>query len=359
MAKALQTVLVAPLDWGLGHATRCIPVVEKLIEKECTVVLGGSGIGLNLLRSRFPQLDFMELPSYNITYPETGSMHFHLIKKLPSLLKTIDREKRTLEKAIDTLGITHVISDNRYGLHSNKARCVLMTHQVHIASGLSIGLADQLLFLLHKIFLQKFDVIWIVDFGDNEGLAGKLSSSKGLKIPFLYTGTLSRFKKPELKFRNDTGLKYEHIALLSGPEPQRSLFEKKCFDYFHALDGPCLIVTGKGNSVREKVGSIDVWSSIQDDELVSILKSGACLYGRPGYSTLMDLARLEHEKAIFIPTPGQTEQEYLGKRISENHGYTIIQQKDFPNSGMICSGSKLPDMQNGLLERCIQGLLSA
>ena len=40
--KAKKRILVAPLDWGIGHATRCIPIIQQLITHNYEVIIASS-----------------------------------------------------------------------------------------------------------------------------------------------------------------------------------------------------------------------------------------------------------------------------------------------------------------------------
>ncbi len=357
MQSGRANVLVAPLDWGLGHATRCIPVIEKLLQKGCNVVLGGSGIGLDLLRERYPTLDSEQLPSYNITYPRKGSMALHIARQIPEIFRVIREEKRMFDEIVSRRDITHVISDNRYGLHSEKAPSVIMTHQVHVSSGTKLSFIDHLLFLIHRNKLEQFDSIWIVDNPNDDRLAGDLSSSKGLRKPFQYTGLLSRFAIMPMHKEHEKHPVYTKMAILSGPEPQRSLLEEKMKSFFMQSTERCLIVRGVGGKAKEKIANVDLFDSINDQTLLAMLHPETTLYTRPGYSTLMDLAFITHTNTVFVPTPGQTEQEYLGLLMRNRFGYSCIHQDSFPKEHEVCHGKELSPPSSQPLEDCIDMLL--
>lgn len=358
MTQQQKTVLVAPLDWGLGHATRCIPVIEQLQEHGFKVIIGGSGTGLQLLKKRFPHLDLIELPSYRITYPTNGSMLLHMLLKTPFLLSAIQKEKKLLPSILRGYGISHVLSDNRYGLHHQDAHCVFMTHQVHIRSGTRFPFADRLLFWLQRRFLNQFNRVWIVDEPAESGgvLAGRLSSSEGLTIPHHYIGILSRFPiKSDAAITSE--MHYDRLALLSGPEPQRTILEEKIFRHFNTLPGRSLIVKGVHGNTVTHINDVTFFDGITDSQMTGVLSHNPVFYARPGYSTLMDLARLQHGKVVFIPTPGQTEQEYLGKVYEEKYGFTCIQQaSSFPAEDSVKTGLWPPLQDAEILKKIISQL---
>lgn len=343
-------VLVAPLDWGLGHATRCIPVIRELILQQAEVIIAASGNGFHLLQNTFPDCTLIDIPGIRIRYPAKGSMAFSMVIQMPAILKAIRKEKEMLSSMIGSHGITHVISDNRYGLYDIRVKCVFISHQISIKNPGLLKFTEPLLYQMHKKRIEKFNELWIPDIHGTDNLAGSLTKTPGLAIPKKYTGFLSRFNHSI----QNAEKKYECIALLSGPEPQRSLLEKKLKDYFLSSKKKCLLVLGiPGLPSRTSVENVEIINTITDTELQHWLHPDTTLFCRPGYSTLMDLAILGHRKNVFIPTPGQTEQEYLAERFKNLYGYTVIQQSD-PIPADITKGKKLPDnIQNNLLPAII------
>lgn len=360
MQETAVRILVAPLDWGLGHATRCIPVIESLKRRGCEVLIAGSGLGGELLSKRFPDLVFEPLPSYNITYSRKGSMAVHLLKQLPQLLNIIRDERNALEQIIAKHQVSCVISDNRYGLYNSGVKSIFMTHQIHISSGRNWKWIDQALFVLHRKFIEKFDEVWIVDEPEHEKgkWAGKLSSSNGLRIPYRYVGLLSRFSHNNESKLGSNEMSFQRIALLSGPEPQRGLLEHKMLQYFDGLPGKSLVVRGiAGDEVRVDKNTT-ILNVIDDSTLTKVMSSNPIVYCRSGYSTLMDLLHLHHARAVFIPTPGQTEQAYLADRFARMYGFTHVEQgMMFPDEVEIAE-AQYPKLDNrDFLEDSIDSLL--
>lgn len=359
MQQTAVRVLVAPLDWGLGHATRCVPIIEALKRRGFNVLIAGSGLGGELLRKRFPNLVFEPLPSYNITYPRKGSMFLHLLRQMPRLLSVIRGERLALEQIIAKNQVTHVISDNRYGLYNSAAKCIFMTHQIHISSGRNWQWIDHLLFVLHRGFFEKFDKIWIVDepANDEGRWAGKLSSHRGLRIPYRYVGLLSRFSHQGC-IQDSKESPFQRIALLSGPEPQRTILEKKMLKCFDDLPGMSLIVRGVAGDEARIEKNITILNSVDDSTLIKAISSNPVVYCRSGYSTLMDLLHLHHTRAVLIPTPGQTEQAYLADRFARIYGFTLTEQSMVFNEEAEIADARYPKMDSrNFLEESIDGLL--
>ena len=349
-------VLVAPLDWGLGHATRCIPIIRELIRQEAKVIVSAQGGGKILLQNEFPSISFIDIPGYKIRYPAKGSMAWAILIQLPGFLKAIKKEQLLLSRMIGIHHITHVISDNRFGLFSKVAKCTFITHQVKIKSSKGLRFLEPLLFSLNKKRIEKFDELWIPDLKFPENLSGGLSDCSGINIPVKYLGLLSRFDKPAKTDQKN----FEAIALLSGPEPQRSLIEKKITDLFIGSGKKCLIIGGvPENIINKQTENCQRISTISDQEFLQLLHPDTTVLCRPGYSTIMDLVVLGHRKVAFIPTPGQTEQEYLAQILKEKYNYCVLSQDDDFTEIDFPAGNEIPfTFSPGKVQSIIENFLS-
>lgn len=298
-------ILVAPLDWGLGHATRCIPIINCLLECKCKVSVAGSGSSLELLKQEFPHLVFHELPAHKITYSSNRFFLINLILQTPRLVNSIRQERKELQRIVRANKVDAIISDNRYGCHASGVYSVLLIHQLNIILPPSLAWGKQLVDFIHHHCIKKFDACWVPDFPGSI-FSGRLSESK--KINARFVGLLSRFT-----VRDDTRKNGLIVGLVSGPEPQREIFEKLLISEFKKLNSPSLIVRGLPNQVREEVNeqSVRLISHAPAIELEKILAGAEIVIARGGYSTIMDLHALGKKQVIFVPTPGQTEQEYL------------------------------------------------
>lgn len=303
-----KNILVAPLNWGFGHATRCIPIIYKLIECNFNPIIASDGEALRLLQKEFPKLKSIELPSYNISYPKNGNLlKWKLLFDTPRVLKTIKKEKKLIEQIVVKENITGIISDNRFGVRSNKVPSVFITHQLNVLSGSTTYFSSK----LHQKFINKFDECWIPDFNSDKSLAKRLSHSDAIYNQ-KFIGILSRFK------RKNTQIKYGLLVLLSGVEPLRSQLEKKLIEELKNYSGKVLFVQGiieKHQKKREE-NNTTYYNFLLTDELENAINESELVLARSGYSTIMDLAALG-KKAFFIPTTGQYEQEYLAKRMQK------------------------------------------
>jgi uncharacterized protein (TIGR00661 family) len=324
------SVLVAPLDWGLGHATRCIPIINELILQGARVIVAANPAQNTLLKSEFPQIEFVEIPGYHIRYKSGIFLKWNLLFRIPSILKQIKKENTWLDEILRKYHIDAVISDNRYGLFHKTCPCIFLTHQLQIQSGIghSVGrYMNRRILKWNYAFIEKFSSCWIPDWGGELSIAGLLSHPDKLpSIPVKYIGPLSRFSKSEKNIQGNTLL-----ILLSGPEPQRTEFENILFRQLAESTVLAVVVRGLPGSdltipfIRD---GIQIWNHLPSDVLNTLLNNSEYIVVRSGYSTVMDLLAVKRN-AILVPTPGQTEQEYLGKYLHEKKWMYTMAQKNF------------------------------
>ncbi|MCB0461347.1 MAG: glycosyltransferase [Flavobacteriaceae bacterium] len=316
-----KRILIAPLNWGLGHAARCIPIIEELINHNFEPIIGSDGNALSLLKKEFPNLQTFELPSYNVNYSKKGTyLKLKLISNIPSIAIAIKNENNFIKKFVKTHNIDGVISDNRLGLYCKQVPCVIMTHQLNVLSGNTTYLSTK----LHQKFINKFDECWVPDFKGDKNLSGILGHPKKISVSKKYIGPLSRFNKIS------TEIKHDLLVLLSGPEPQRSLLENKLLAELKKYKGNIVFIKGKIESVQKVnvENHITIYNYMTTSELEKTINKSQLVLSRSGYTTIMDLAKLE-KKAFFIPTPGQYEQIYLAKKLHEDGIAPFCLQENF------------------------------
>jgi len=313
-----KRVLVAPLDWGLGHATRCIPIIRVLLARGCTVLLAGSGASLQLLQAEFPQLAAFTLTGYRPYYAARGSMVLTMARQVPKFLRAIRREHRETDAIVRSQQVDLVIADNRYGCYTRQLPCILITHQSNILMPRGFGWLAPGVRRLNVYFMKKFSACWVPD-EPGGVLSGDLlgfGTTLGNRVPYEFTGVLSRFHA------GPADILYDVAAVCSGPEPQRSIFEALVTAQLAPSGLKYVIVRGTaggdGGHVRGLLTSV---------ELEHVMNSAGVIVARSGYSTLMDLAALG-KPAILVPTPGQTEQLYLARRLKEKGvAYSVTQDQ--------------------------------
>lgn len=336
----MKNILVAPLNWGLGHATRCIPIIKELINNGYTPILASDGVALSLLKKEFPDLLALELPSYNIEYAKKGkNFKWKLLQNSPNTINAILSEKKLIKKWVSEYDLSGIISDNRLGVYSKKVPSVFITHQIRVMSGKTTWISSK----IHQKLIKKYTECWVPDVEGFPNLSGKLGHVKKFNGNLKYIGVLSRLEKeivPEL---------YDLMVIISGPEPQRTLLEEKLITELNDFSKPVLFVRGviESEQIITRSDNIVFYNFMTSEELQKAFNYSNKILCRSGYTTVMDLAKLE-KKAFFIPTPGQFEQEYLAKMYHEVNIVPTASQDDFVISDLkqIDSFRGLPKFKN-------------
>ncbi len=306
--------MVAPLDWGLGHATRDISIIRALMAHGYTVVLAAEGIQASLLRVEFPELLLLPLAGYHIHYSKTKwGFLFTILQQVPRVYKVIKAENRWLDSVIDEHKIDLVIADNRFGLHSKKVPCIFITHQLTVKA--PFAWMEKIIQKVNYHFIHQFSCVWVPDVAGEMNIAGILSHPARLpEIPVVYIGLISRFQLyKETK-------QYDYCLLLSGPEPQRTILEERFLADAGSIPGKIILVRGKPGSheIVTVPENVAVVNHLPTKDLQKVLLQSDIIICRGGYTSVMELLSLK-KKMLIIPTPGQTEQEYLAIRLMEDH----------------------------------------
>lgn len=349
-------VLVAPLHWGLGHATRCIPIITDLLQQNHSVHIAADGRALALLRNEFPNLPYTELQGYDIQYPNSNhkqqgelrailTMAWAMLYQTPRILYRIWQEYRQTQTLVKKHQINLIIADNRYGCHTAQTRNIFICHQIFIQIPKPFAWLMPIVAYIHRLFINQFDECWIPDHADpHQSLSGKLSRLKPLPNHYKFIGILSRFAPKNSPLINTKTLSAQEntllpphfkpfvLVLISGPEPQRSIFETLIIAQTKNHKGNVLIVRGiaegdQSIKTYQNKKNILIADHLNAQHLGQIMTAATSVIARAGYSTIMDLAAL-NKKAILIPTPGQTEQLYLGKYLAKKGLFECINQND-------------------------------
>jgi uncharacterized protein (TIGR00661 family) len=310
-------ILLCVLDWGLGHATRSLALARTLQAEQYEVVFASSGLALDLLKLELPDAKFHVLPSHLITYPREGSFAWSLIMQSRKIRKVIEQEHGMIKEILREEKFDAIISDNRYGCYHPGVRSIFISHHLKIRLPGGWKVLSWLVNFGHRRRINRFDECWIPDFPDRK-LSGDLSRLEVRKKTFI--GPLSTMKQssPQPKKR------YSLLAVLSGPEPQRTLFAEALMEQMETVDVSWLLVHGMpGSAPPEDKRQLSFMSR---DELNRGIEESELVICRSGYSSIMDLATLG-SKALLIPTPGQTEQLYLAEQLMEK-GICFCQQQD-------------------------------
>ncbi len=333
--------LVAPLDWGIGHATRCVPVIRELVRSGCEVIIGTSGKSGIYLKNYFPELPHIDMPSLKIRFGTYHRFPWYMFQIFRFPFITI-REHLFLKRCVTKLGLDLIISDNRYGLFHKKICSVLITHQLFIRFPGPFGPLQNMVRKMVWRMISRFDQCWIPDLADPQrSLSNSLSHGNVSLTNHRYIGFLSRFAAgsakepggPASTRREKTAhddRQFDLMVILSGPEPQRTIFEHILISQIRELRIKAVMFQGLPAEIRQKkvLDNMTIISHPDDKDFITFARQTDRIICRSGYSTIMDLVALG-KRALLVPAPGQTEQVYLARHLSSKGWFLHMAQKDF------------------------------
>lgn len=314
-----KVVLFVPLNWGLGHATRCVPLITLALSIAKKVIIASDGGSLALLRAYYPQVESYELPSYNVKY-KFESMLINAMLQAPNALKAIRLESKEVDKIVIDHEVDSIVSDNRYGCHNHKCKNIFITHQLNIKFRTPI--IKEIINYQNRKWISKFDQIWVPDYSDSR-LSGELSNQNKISKPVKFIGPQS------IHTASNSSKVRDILILLSGPEPQRTYLEENLIAQLQYLSSyKILFVGGKQSAIYNTFYSNHTYCDIMiGDQLTTAFNESSLIVCRSGYSTIMDIDKIGI-KSIFIPTPGQTEQIYLAKLHQRQENSMTIKQSE-------------------------------
>jgi uncharacterized protein (TIGR00661 family) len=307
-----KKILVAPLDWGLGHATRCVAIINEVLKYDVDVVIASDNLPYQLLHKEFPRGEHLRFPGYSVKYIDKGNLGWAIIRQLPAILSGFKKEHGEVEAMVRQHNIDAIISDSRFGVHCAAVPSVFVIHQLHMLLPRYLRWGEDIVASVNRYLCNKFSECWVSDFAGPVNLGGKLSHPRKLPNNTFYIGPVSRLKAVRAKKEIDI------LAILSGPEPQRRIFEEILLQQLQQTNYRSVIVRGKTDrrSRRQITEHITMIDSMQTEELSKMISSSKMVVSRGGYCTIMDLS-LVGANAIFVPTPQQTEQEYTAGELKK------------------------------------------
>ena len=351
--SARKKILICPLSWGLGHATRDVPAIKLFVKHKFEVIIAASGDTYRFLNREFPELTFIDLSGYTVRYSKSGSQILKMLLLIPRILLWTIKEHRELKEIIKEHNIDIVFSDNRFGLWSSNTYNIFMTHQLKLRFPGLLKFLEPIYKYILTVIIKRYDACWIPDFEGEVNLAGELSHNKTKLRNSYFIGPLSRFTNNKLEY---SGEKIDVLFLLSGPEPQRNIFEKIIYEQTKKSDLQLVIVRGTSEECNNAF-NFPVYNIINTEELIRLITKSEIIVCRSGYSSVMDLFLLK-KKAVLVPTPGQTEQEYLAKYLLERGFFYSTSQRKFNLDKSVKEAFDFPDIQilepNKLEERTIK-----
>lgn len=317
-------VFYAVLDMGLGHATRSLPIIREFANRKWEVVIGSNGRSLAFLKRELPGTRFVETPGYGISYSHGQLLLPKLLSQIPKLLRRIGKERRICSQVVERFSPDLIISDHCYGMYHHHVPSYFLSHQIYFALPRGFKTFSHLVSRFNFAYHRHYQKILIPDVHGNGGglLSGELSRLPDANPKYKFIGILSSMKREEV------GDEFDLLVSISGPEPQRSIFEKIVMEQIHSLPGKKIVVLGKSeeNSVVVDREDLKVYTHLSRMKMETFINKSKLIVSRPGYSTLMELAELD-KKALLVPTPGQTEQQYLAEHMLGKKWFYFVDQK--------------------------------
>jgi len=312
-------ILFGVFDWGLGHATRDIPLIKELCKKN-EVYLLSTGLALKILKDYFRDRCFYyDVPSLYPPYTKTAFFRLKFVLSCPWMLKTLRQARKQTEQIITREKFDAVVSDCRYDVYDRPENSYLINHQLRFKTPLGAEWAFEL-WLASR--MKKYRYVFVPDF-EEHNLSGHLSHNLRYisEDKIRYIGILSHLSKL------DKEQDIDYFVSLSGPEPQRVVLEKKIISQLNQLKGRVVIAGGNPEGQEKKLpGDAEFYSFLKTEQQQDIMSRSKFVITRSGYTTIMELAELDRKKALLMPTPNQTEQEYLADYYEEKRYFHHISQ---------------------------------
>ena len=331
-------VLICPLEWGLGHTARMIPIAASLRERGFTVIAAGGEAARNLFSAELKDTGFIDFPGFQPRYSKILPAWLAMLCRIPSFIYHSCREHRQLKKIIRDNDINIVISDNRFGLWNRDVTSLYVTHQLRIPFPRPFRFAEGAGILLHRLIIRRYDFCFIPDLPGDMNLSGRLSH--GIKLPrnTIYSGILSRFSLVSSEKMNLP--EGRCTVVLSGPEPQRGILKEKIISHFSGSETPVIILGGRPGSGEgeSRAGNITIYDHLAGPFMKAALEGSSSVISRSGYTSIMELVSLGCT-ALLIPTPGQTEQEYLAEYLSSKGWFRTISQGEIDS--IVCEKAEV------------------
>lgn len=319
-----MNVFISALDWGLGHATRTIPVIDAQLRLNRNVIIGASINQIGIYKEHFPALTILTMPSVPPVYSKSNIQFIAFAKYLPQFFKQITAEHHYLNAIVDQYNIHMVISDNCYGLYNRKTRNILITHQLSLKTPRLVRLFKGIIQNKLNQLINNFDYCYVPDYSGKHKLSGELSrNTSTLKCLIRFIGPLSRLSVVKEEHKE---IYPKLLILISGPENQRTQFEEKILESIPNLPKNLSYLIIRGLPMKQTSTIKNSLNHATAPKLKAYIKNAKYIVSRAGYSTIMDLVELQ-KTAMLVPTPGQPEQIYLAKHLSQQSSFLSTEQE--------------------------------
>ena len=357
-----MTVLVSPLNWGFGHAGRMIPVALELKRRGCEVIFAGDACLLEMASRELPGIRLVEITGLRIRYSRYLPQYICIFLQLPRIIASALAEHRALRRLVREMNPSLIISDHRFGFYHRKVCSVYVTHQLRIPFPRTLRFMEPLAGWLHRLIINRYDLCLVPDFPGEENLSGRLSHGVRLPRKMMYTGPLSRFDSHyECEDTEGvTGNPYVCL-ILSGPEPQRTMLLDKTVDLLRGIKLVILSTGPAPHTFCETHPEVIFVTAPARETMHRIIASSSLVVARAGYTSVMELFMMGRG-AVIIPTPGQTEQEYIGIHLNGKYGFQTLKQDnlellpDLAHQAAAGSGADI-SFAKALFEKAIDCLL--
>lgn len=348
---ANRSVYYSVLNMGLGHAARSLPIIRRFIGRGWRVIIGSNGRALRFLEQELPGTETVVTPDYAIEYARGSWLVPKLMLQAPRVLARIAEERKFTNHIVKKYSPEMIFSDHCYGAYHRSVPSYFLTHQVYFAMPAGLDAFAHFAALGNFYFHRKFQKVIILDEKGADGgvLSGALGRHPESNRRYAYAGIISSVEKKEPVAPLDL------LVSISGPEPQRTLLETRILSEIETLPGKKVVVLGKSESTARLRSDEDlqVYSHLPREEMSTLFNRAKMIVSRPGYTTLMELAELE-KKALFIPTPGQTEQTYLAKRCQQKNWFHAVSQGELKLAEDCAAAKKYPGVSfSGATERTL------
>lgn len=308
------TCAFAVQNWGLGHAARSLVLIRALVARgDRVLILMQPGPGMRLLRDELGDAcDFH--PCQDIPVPLSRwrvLFYLGMTVSMPRLWWCFYREQRVTERLVAAHAIDLVVSDSRLGVWSRHVPSYVISHSLRQIIPGRIRWIECLVEWGQRRLLRHYHKVLIPDLEPDGGLSGDLGHRCTLDWGadrLVYIGPLADVVRPGV--REDV----DFFFSISGAEPQRTLFEQQVLAALPHVHGRVIVTLGRPDQAGEvrEVDGATVYGYLDREQQAEMLNRARLVVTRSGYTTLMELATLG-KKALFVPTPGQSEQEYLAR----------------------------------------------